>query len=1457
MDQHGLLGIDVGSTNVKVCRLDDAGEAFGVLAHEGNLDVAVNKLCDDMGIAANGIRGVVTGAEGRHRLRLPEIIAPVAVERGLAALSLQPRAVVSMGGEDLVVYVLDNHGRIVSTYSGNKCASGTGEFFKQQLGRMDLRIEDLEKVARGATVHSLSARCSVFMKSDCTHRLNKGEATTGDIALSLSKVMSDKVSEFLTKAKIKTGQVVLIGGVSQNRFLVQFLRDAWPQIELLVPEQAAYFEAFGAAHEAAHCGGYLPEGQPLVAEGNKLGFKSFDSFEQVRDKVNYVPSRRGLFDPDAEYVLGVDGGSTTTKVALVNRATLEIVAEHYGRTHGDPIAAVKNCLRKVQTQLDGAEPRITLAATTGSSRELLGVFLETPAVYNEIIAHTVGTTFFQSKVDTIFEIGGQDAKYVLINNGVPIDYAMNEACSAGTGSFLEESAAGDLNIKAAQDIGPIALNSKRPLKFGEHCSAFINSDIRKAITQGARQEDIVAGLVFSIVANYLNRVVGNRKIGEHIVLQGGVAKNEAVPLAFAHMTGKTITVPPDPELMGCFGVARLAVQKLDDGLLKAGSWSIATLLGEEITYGKSFTCKACDNSCNIRRLNVGGHRYPFGGRCSLYTNMRKKRATNDDSIRDLTVVRTQMMFEEHAPKPGSLTVRTDKVVGVPVAFSVHSLWPLYSWYFHALGVRTVLSEKVSAEGIARQESNYCFPVEIAHGAVQDLLDRGVDYLFLPHFRDMPSEEEAPVHACVCPLTQGLPFLIRQAFGLDDAKILRPLVSFNHGWDASRPAFEELALQLGFTRGEGARAYGLGVAAYQEFLRAYRKKGQEVLAEIRANPDTLYVALLGRPYNAFTRDANMGIPRKITSQGVTVVPFDMIYDPESEIFSNNYWYYGQQDMKAVNRVKEIPNLYLTWISNFSCAPDSFLLHYVRWMMGQKPYLVLEIDSHTADAGLDTRVEAFLDIVESYRRHVKPIKEKPFQRRYDIVAKKEFCDVVDNLTGERIDIRDPRVTLVWPSMGQYSVEAVQTAATKQGIRSVHLPLPDVHSTQLARTVASGKECIPSLLVLGSILKFFAEHPPNRADEIFVVFVPSTLGPCRTGQYHVLYERLFDEMGWKNITQLVCGAENSYREMGPMFTRDVWRALVLGDFFTDARVGIKLLAKDVEAGLATHARVWARVRRALGLSAKALMAELAKATAELAAIPRWRTLEDVKKVLIVGEIYVRRDDFSVEEIVEFLISKGVYPKVSGTTEWLSYTDYARHYLMRDRRKRDGMLKWVREGGLLEEAWFYVEELWKGSVEHKIALLFASTGLCVEVPTDIDRIIDESKNVFVTPDIESEATISPAVAAAAMKEGFSGVAIIAPFGCLIGRLAEGVYAPWAKSRGYPVIALENDGQRYPPNIIARMEVFAHNVLRFEPDRAVLPSERDDAVVSPILWHHGPSSAEIHVDNCATCGSGCAQPRR
>ncbi|TFH43826.1 MAG: activase, partial [Chrysiogenales bacterium] len=1131
-------------------------------------------------------------------------------------------------------------------------------------------------------------------------------------------------------------------------------------------------------------------------------------------KVTYLESKRGSARPGGEYILGVDGGSTTTKVALIDIETDEIVASHYGRTHGDPVNALKECLIEVKKQLKeqigDASISITLASTTGSSREILGVFLETPAVYNEIIAHAVGTTYFKPDIDTLFEIGGQDAKYALIKNSVPIDYAMNEACSAGTGSFLEESASGDLNITNVRDIGDIAVRARGPLKFGEQCSAFINSDIRKAIQMGATREDITAGIITSIVSNYLNRVVGNRTIGKNIVLQGGVALNRAVPLAFAMLMDKNITIPPDPELLGCFGVGILARQKLRDGLIEKGSFNIDAILETKIIYEREFPCKSCDNECPIRVLNVNGHKTFFGGRCNKYANIRKKKKIDDNLVYNYIEKRERLMFEECTPRPEEFEKKRDYVVGVPRAFSVYTLWPLYSWFFHELGIETRLSEEISHDGIARTEGSYCFPAEIAHGAVQDILNRGVDYVFLPHFRDLESYEEK-VHANFCPITQALPYYIKKAFmEVDENKFLTPIVSFKFGKEKAVEGFISMGAQLGIPEKEVRRAFSVGCRKQQEFGDRYRQMGIEAYQHA-VKADHPVIAVLGRPYNAFTRDANMGIPLKFTTRGYSVIPFDMLPFEEAKIFDNMYWYYGQQDMKASVFLKDEPNIFVTFISNFSCAPDSFMLHYVKWIMGTKPFLVLELDSHSADAGIDTRVEAFLDIIEGYRSKFKRISEERYDNGLRFINNGvDRLHLVDLKNDRKIELfGNSRVKMLLSNMGRLSSELLAASLRAANVNAEAMPLPDTYTLQMARSHMSGKECLPSQLVLGSALKFFSSDR-YRKDEIYLLFVPTTTGPCRTGQYFVFYENLFKDMRLENVVVVTLDSDNSYNELGPDFNRSAWWGLTVADYMKDVETSLRTCAVDPVTAIAKYDELWQELVEVTETDIGRVLPSLKRIAAEIAKIPLKRRIEDTPKVLIVGEIYVRRDDFAVDELIRMFSMRGIIAKVSGITEWIYYCDYTRKH---DIQKRLGLLPWYRKPFSREFrdliAW-KIEEAFKHNVERKVKKALEITGLVPHTPHDMERIMANAKEHFVSDDLYSEISISSGVASTAMMEDYSGIVNISPFACLIGRVIEGLITPWSRERKFPVISVEIDGDILPPAIVNKLEIFMLNVLRF-----------------------------------------------
>lgn len=1416
------LGINIGSSSLKTVLLDNNKTIWKeIIPHEGDFISAVKNIFTKFETDTN-IATLVTGTEGRYLLNINNAIEPLCIEKALKKLNLAVDAVVSLGGEDLVVYTIDENNKIINNFSGNKCASGTGEFLKQQLGRMDMVLEDIDNIPENSRVLTLSSRCSVFMKSDCTHRLNKKEATKGDIVLSLSDVMATKVIDFLKRAKITKGKVLLAGGMTKNKHLIKFIKEKADKINFIIPAESAYFEAFGAAHLAKETGSFFPEFSRLF-KSNVVEFERYGNLSKYTDKVTYFDSDVEKVQAGREYILGVDGGSTTTKASLIDIETNAVTAYHYGRTHGDPVSALKKCLteikKKIKEDIGDKEIKISLAATTGSSREILGVFLETSAVYNEIIAHSVGTTYFDKDVDTIFEIGGQDAKYVLLKNMVPIDYAMNEACSAGTGSFLEESAQGDLNIKNAHEIDDIALKAEKPLKFGEHCSAFINSDIRKAIQQGASREDITAGIVTSIISNYLNRVVGNRTIGNKIFLQGGVAKNKAIPLAFAMLLNKKILIPPSPEMSGAFGVGILAKQKLEEGILSKSSYNINKILNTEINYERIFQCKSCDNLCPVQVLKVNDHKYMFGGRCNKYSNSRKEINLEGVTVNDYVEKRMNLMFEECSPDKTTFEKKYDYRVGIPKCFSVYTLYPLYSWFFHTLGIETFLSDEVPHEGVARIESSYCFPAEIAHGAVQDCRNKGADYIFLPHFRDMPSYEEK-VHANFCPITQSLPYYIHKAFpDIPDEKFLPLIVSFKFGKEKTLEFFIKTGKQLNISEDRIRQAFNIAYEKQEEYFKKAKALGEHALKEAEKNK-TPVIALLGRPYNSFTRDANMGIPRKFTTRGYTIIPYDILPFETESIFENMYWYYGQQDMKAATMLKDYDNIFVTYITNFSCAPDSFMLHYIKWIMGTKPFLILELDSHSADAGIDTRVEAFLDIISGYRSKISEIKKERYDNGLRFINNgKEELHVKNIITDEKIFLRNnERVKILLANMGDLSTEITGAVMRSFGFHAEPMPVSNVETLQFARNHASGKECVPSHLVLGSALQYFASEK-YRKENIYLLFVPITTGPCRTGQYFVFYENLFKDMGLENVVVFTLSADNSYTELGQSFSLKAWWSLVIADYMKDIQTALSACAEDPESALLMYKEIWHKMLAVTEQDITKCIPSLKQVAKEVSAIPLKRNFKNIPKVLVVGEIFVRRDDFAVNEIIDFFSRKGIMAKVSGISEWIHYLDFVREYDLKKRLKIIPLFKRFFSGEYRKFLKLKIEKIYKKSIERKVKKALKTAGLIPHTPHNMNKIMANTQEHFVNHELNSEIAVSTGVAATAMEEGFSGIVNISPFACLIGRVIEGLFTPWARERKYPVISIEIDGNMLPPNIINKLNIFILNVLRFKenPDVAEL----------------------------------------
>ena len=1408
------FGICVGASTVSLVELSKEGGAVRVervllKPHEGNARQTLHDVLHEVDIRSED-SVAVTGRKFRNFVHLSSITEPEAVERayGFAAGGEKYNAIVSAGGETFMVYSLDDEGKISNVYTGNKCASGTGEFFLQQIRRMDLTIEDSVKLASDSEPHKVAGRCSVFCKSDCTHALNKG-IPKGEVVAGLCEMIAGKVSELLTR--VSGGRILIVGGASRNTVVMDRLRAEIPNIR--IPEEAPYFEALGAGlwgmeNETAPFPGY----DDVFGTGESA-FSFHPGLREYEKLVSFKDMKMDKIIEGEEAIIGLDVGSTTTKAILLRTSDNAITGSIYLRTNGNPVEASRQCYAALAKQVPERIKIIGLGVT-GSGRQIAGLHGLTEGIINEIIAHATAAVYFDPDVDTIFEIGGQDAKYTYITSGVPSDYAMNEACSAGTGSFLEEAAKESLGIEV-EEIAEIALKANRPPNFNDQCAAFISSDIKNAAHEGVPKEDIVAGLVYSICLNYANRVKGNRPYGNKIFMQGGVCYNRAVPVAMAALIGKEIIVPPEPGLMGAFGVALELKNRINLGLAKRQEFELKHLAAREVQYGRNFHCKGgkekCDRNCEVAMIHIEGRKYPFGGACNKYYNLRRN-VEYDAQKLDLVDVRQRLLFEKYGRDLDPGLPDDAPTIGINKSFLTNSFFPLYYNFFTNLGMRVVMPDGVDDEGIDMKGAAFCFPVEISHGLFKSLLDKRPDFVFVPHITEIDSDK-GPGYKKNCVFIQAEPFYIQTAFRKELAKtrVLTPKLDFHEGLRTQEKEFIALAKEMGCDAKDAVVAYDLACTRQEEYYREAAKIGAEALAELEEDPDEFAVVLFGRPYNAFAKEAHMGIPHKFASRGVRIIPYDFLpMDPTFDDTSM-YWGMGRIIINASRIVKSHPQLFGAFVTNFSCGPDSFIITYFRDIMGKKPSLTLELDYHTADAGLNTRIEAFLDIVRRYRELEKSNKIPPEEdtfvpARILMEGKSTF---VATAKGEKVTLYDPRVRVLVPSMGTLATEGFSAALRSLGIRAVNLPEPDAEALKIGRGATTCKECLPMLLTAGSLLQYVGDN--HRDGEILVFFMPKSSGPCRFGQYNVYLKAFIKKKSISDVAVISLADENSYAGLGSKFTFRSWQSIMIADIMEDIRHAIRVIAVDPEEGLRIFHEEWQKVLAAIERKNGISVAEQLKRTARvLAAIPKKYPIHEARFIAIIGEIYVRRDALSRQGLTDVLAEKGFVSRIAPVSEFIYYT----HYILKHKLSR-------RRLDFSEKLHYMLEDIVLVRVERKFKKILVKSGFFEFEMVDVGKTMEHAEHL-VSSYMLGEAVLTVGLALREILSTACGVVSIGPFGCMPSRVAEAILSEEMNMEGMnrlngyrkdlpadhrlkdlPFLAIESDGQVFPQIIQAKIETF------------------------------------------------------
>ncbi len=1403
---------------------------YALYPHDGNpsqtLIHALEHLDPDQftGMAA-------TGRKFCRFLNLSTISEPEATETAYPLVKpagVRCPAIVSAGGETFMVYVLNQTGRIINVLTGNKCASGTGEFFLQQLRRMDVTLEEATQWAVEETPYDVSGRCSVFCKSDCTHATNKG-IPKSRVAAGLCRMMANKILELLKK--VERRNIMVAGGTAQNQMMIEYLGREIPG--LIVPDQAPYLEALGAALWALENETLPFPGIPALFASRAATFDTLPPLDQSADQVEFKTIATGEIQPGDACILGLDVGSTTTKAVLMRTADDTIMASIYLRTNGDPVTASRRCydaiMKQVRQRIDPGQFSVSGIGVCGSGRQIAGLHAATEGVINEIIAHAAAAVYFDPEVDTLFEIGGQDAKYTYITNGVPSDYAMNEACSAGTGSFLEESAFETLALPM-EDIAAVAMQGHSPPNFNDQCAAFISSDIKNAIHERVAHADIVAGLVYSICMNYTNRVKGNRPVGQKVFMQGGVCYNRAIPLAMASLVGKPIVVPPEPGLMGAFGAALEIKTRIAKGQIAAGHFNLQALADREIAYGRTFICKGgrekCDRRCKIARLSIDGKQLPFGGACNRYDNLRKNIRLDIGKL-DLVRVRQRLLFEDFAPQPGAIPAEKWRGrIGFNRSFLVNAYYPLYANFFSDLGFEPVLPGCMSQQGVDQKNAPFCYPAELAHGFFHTLLesDQPPEFLFLPHFRSIPNQNGSR-GSLVCPFVQGETFYLRAAFrkkinqlAKKGTRILTPLLDLGQGLDSARTPLIATALLMGASRAEAVKAFSRALEKQRACLQAMQQIGREVIARLETNPNQMAVVLCGRPYNAFTNEANMGIPHKIASRNVMAIPLDFLSLEGEPAKQNMYWGMGQMLLKAGHLVARHPQLFGVFITNFSCGPDSFIIGYFREIMGKKPSLTLELDNHTADAGLETRIEAFFDVIAAYRQLTRRKRMTPENSGFK-PARTLFQDrtpMVTTSSGEQLPMNHPRVTLLLPSMGGLSSESLAAVFRGAGYNAkAHKPA-DEAVLKLGRGNTSCKECLPLILTTGTLLNYVCNG--RGQDEVVVFFMPTGTGPCRFGQYLVFMEDLVKRLRLKDVALFSLNEESAYTDLGNDFHKKGWWAVVISDVLEDIRAMLLANARDLEGALTVfNAEVVAILTTLEKSSYSNIEKQLHTTARRLGQIKLKRPCEDVPVILLTGEIFVRRDALSRQNITEHLAQKGFATLCSPIAEWLHYIDYLDDHI----NQPPGLSLMGKIGQTLRRKAMQ-------KYETRIKAVLATSGLVHPAPVQIKSVITKAAP-FISPQLMGEAILTIGSALTEIVSTVCGVIAIGPFGCMPNRLAESILSDAMNPENQlavqshyqalggalkdvedlPFLAMESDGAPFPQLINAKFEAFCLRAKR------------------------------------------------
>ncbi len=1261
MNSCKKLGIDIGSTTVKVSIIEDGGKLLfaDYKRHFANIQETLADLLreGEEKLGALTVEPVITGSGGltlSKHLGIPFVQEVVAVATSLKDYAPQTDVAIELGGEDAKIIYFT--GGIDQRMNGI-CAGGTGSFIDQMASLLQTDASGLNEYAKNyKAIYPIAARCGVFAKTDIQPLINEG-ATKEDLSASIFQAVVNQTISGLACGKPIRGNVAFLGG--PLHFLPE-LRAAFIRTlnlgpdQVIAPDHSHLFAAIGAAMNSdPKTTASLHDLIERLSHGIKMDFEVKRMEPLFTDEADYedFKTRHASHDVkkgdlatyEGNCYLGIDAGSTTTKVALVGEDG-SLLYRFYSNNNGSPLATAIRAMQEIHDQLP-EKAQIAYSCSTGYGEALLKSALMLDEGEVETISHYYAAVAFEPYVDCFLDIGGQDLKCIKIKDGTVDSVQLNEACSSGCGSFIETFAK-SLNY-SVQDFAREALFAKNPTDLGTRCTVFMNSNVKQAQKEGASVADISAGLAYSVIKNALFKVIkitNASDLGKHVVVQGGTFYNDAVLRSFEKISGCEAVRPDIAGIMGAYGAALIARERYDASKTTT-MLPIDKILS--LTYKTTMArCQGCTNHCvlTINRFD-GGRQFVTGNRCErgLGGNKQKK------DIPNLFDYKYHRMFD-YEPLTADLAPRG--TVGIPRVLNMYENYPFWAVFFRELGYRTVLSPKSTRQiyelGIESIPSeSECYPAKLAHGHVEWLIRQGLTYIFYPCVPYERNETPEAGNHYNCPMVTSYAENIKNNVeSLTDHKVhfRNPFMAFTNEEILTKRLVEE------FTKDQSIPEKEIRAAAHkawQELIASRQdmeKKGEEVIAWLKETGHH-GIVLAGRPYHV-DPEINHGIPELITSYGFAVLTEDSVSHlgrVDRPLIVTDQWMYHSRLYEAASYVKTQPNLDLIQLNSFGCGLDAVTTDQVNDILTRsgKIYTLLKIDEVNNLGAARIRVRSLIAAirVREMRHYHKPIVSSAYSRVYFTKEMKK------------------NYTILCPQMSPIHFDLIEPAVRSCGYNLEVLQNSDRTAIDTGLKYVNNDACYPSLIVVGQIMdallsgKYDLEHT--------AVIMSQTGGGCRASNYIGFIRRALERAGMPQIPVISLNANGMETNPGfkitlPLLTKAM-QAVVYGDLFMRVLYATRPYEAKAGSANALHEKWKAICIKSLqkhSLSMAEFNRNIRGIIHDFDELPR----RDVQKprVGIVGEILVKFSPLANNHVVELLEAEGAEAVMPDLLDFLLYCFY-----------------------------------------------------------------------------------------------------------------------------------------------------------------------------------------------------------